>query len=322
MYNSSTMGLHIESNVILAPYTTFGIGGEADYFCIAQSTQDIIDAVAFAKQKNLDYFLLGSGANILIGDRGFRGLVIKNEAKRVEGSISQELDSSTTPALGEASLGMTEYITAESGITIKELINICLEEGLSGLEHFAGIPSTLGGALWQNLHFLSPDRLSTVFIGDIVEEAEVLKEDGEVIRVQKEYFHFDYDYSILHDTKDIVLAATLRLTPEKKEVIQQRITANIQWRNEKHPENATKCSAGSVFKKIEGYGAGRLIEKVGLKGYQFGGAQISPKHANFIINTGDATAADVRSLINIVQEKVKKELGLELQTEISFVGEF
>jgi len=286
------------TNVPLAHYTTFGIGGPADYFYKAESAQDIIKAVQWANERQLPFFVLGSGANILVGDKGFRGLVIKNESKKM--------------SLHDI------FLTAESGITIAELIEITAENGLSGLEHFAGIPSTLGGALWQNLHFLSPDRSKTVFIGEIIENAEILichpdraarrvegsvasenffeldsstslrfaRNDIRARKVNKDYFHFSYDYSILHDTKDIVLSATLRLTKEDPKIIQERIAANLAWRAEKHPENAVKTSAGSVFKKIKGYGAGRLIDKVGLKGYQIGGARISEKHANFIVNTG------------------------------------
>jgi len=292
----------LQRNVPLAPYTTFHIGGPADFFLTVHAKSGLIEAVQYAKKNSLNFFVLGTGANILVGDKGFRGLVIKNEANTFQ--------------LKKTPSGV--FFTVESGATIAELINITKEKGLSGFEHFAGIPSSVGGALWQNLHFLSPDRSKTVFIGDIVQEAELL----EVKNVRRDYFQFAYDYSILHETKDVVLSATFQLIPKPQEEIEKTIANNLFWRKEKHPENATKTSAGSVFKKIQGYGAGRLIEKVGLKGYQIGGAMISPKHANFIVNTGNATASDVRQLISLAQEKVKKELDLELETEISFIGEF
>lgn len=294
--------MEIQQQVKLAPYTTYGIGGPADYFVVASSEDDIIQAVSFAKEKQIQFFLLGSGANILIGDKGYRGLVIKNEAKKtvLEG----------------------EFLTAESGATIGGLITYTTERGLSGFEHFAGIPSSVGGALWQNLHFLAPDRSTTLFIADILSRAKILKDDGTIEHVDTLYFHFGYDYSILHDNHDIVLSATFALTPEDSKAIAERIAANLSWRNEKHPTNAVHTTAGSIFKKIEGYGAGRLIEQVGLKGKAIGGAKISDKHANFIVNNGNATAADVRALINLVQETVQKQLGLHMQPEISFVGEF
>lgn len=309
--------MNIQHNIPLAPYTTFHIGGPADYFIQVSSKEGLIRAVKYAKKNNLNFFVLGRGANILIGDKGFRGVVIKNESEKYE-IIEKSSEEQNY-----------QYLIAESGITIEKLITITAQLGLSGLEHYAGIPSTLGGALWQNLHFLSPDRTNTEFIADVVESATILSihnlEDSDTkldVWLDKSYFHFGYDYSILHDTHDVVLSVRLKLTKEDPNVIQQTIAANIAWRSEKHPENAVSCSAGSVFKKIEHHGAGRLIEKVGLKGKQIGGAKISEKHANFIINTGNATAKDVRDLISLAQTEVKKATGLDLATEISFIGEF
>ncbi len=294
--------MDIRIEVQLAPYTTFNIGGPADLFVEVSSVDELLEAVDHAKKKNILFFILGAGANILIGDKGIRGLVIKNNA----GTFS--VDGSS--------------ITVESGALMSDLIGFTEKKGLSGFEHFAGIPSTVGGALWQNLHFLSPDRTKTLYIGDILKSAEILTEEGEKKVVDKEYFAFGYDTSILHTKKDIVLSATFALTPKTQEEIIQTIDENLAWREAKHPENAARNSAGSVFRKIEGYGAGRLIEQVGLKGYNIGGAKISDKHANFIINTGDASAKDVKDLIELVKKKVKEEMGLDMQIEISLVGEF
>src|SRR5258708_4987296 len=309
--------MDIKQHIPLAPYTTFHIGGPADYFITVFSTEELVAAVAYAKEKKIPFFVLGTGANVLVGDNGFRGLVIKNEAHKFQISnfkfpISNDQEKKNISVL----------LTAESGVVIGDLIEETAKMGLSGLEHFAGIPSTLGGALWQNLHFLSPDRQSTVFIADIVESANVLLESGEVQQVDRSYFHFEYDYSVLHERKDVVLSASLVLQEKDPEVIRKTIIANQQWRDAKHPEDAWKKSAGSVFKKIDGYGAGRLIEQAGLKGKRIGGAEISMTHANFILNTGNATAGDVRELISLVQEKVKEQTSLHLEPEISFVGEF
>lgn len=293
--------MQLEQNIILAPYTTFHIGGPADYFVRVQSLEELKEAVEWTKSNNQKFFILGKGANILMSDRGYRGLVIKNEAKEYEFAGN--------------------LLIAQSGCVIADLIELCKEQNLSGLEHFAGIPSTVGGALWQNLHFLSPDRSTTVYIADVLQSASILKENGNTEEVDKSYFEFGYDKSILHKTKDIVMSATFKLLPKNPDEIQKIITDNLQWRSEKHPKNATECSAGSVFKKIEGYGAGRLIEKVGLKGKQIGGAQISLTHANFIVNTGNATAQDVLDLIHLVIETVKKELNLQMEPEISLIGE-
>lgn len=294
--------MHIQQNVLLAPYTTFHIGGPADYFVVVSTLDELKEAIAWAKKNNKQYFLLGAGANILVGDKGYRGLVIKNEAKqyRFEGNL----------------------LTAQSGCLISDLIEVSKKEYLSGLEDYAGIVSTVGGALWQNLHFLNQDRSQTTYIANLLQSAVVLHEDGSDEEVQKEYFQFGYDKSILHFSKDIVLSAVFHLCPKNPEEVQKTIDANLKWRAEKHPIDAIHCSAGSIFKRIEGYGAGRLIEQVGLKGKQIGGAKVSEVHANFIVNTGNASAKDVRDLISVIQESVKKQFNLDLEVEISFIGEF
>jgi len=287
---------------ILAPYTTYKIGGPADYFVVVKNQEELINAVIEAKKENIPYFILGTGANILFGDKGFRGLVIKNEANHFhfEGN----------------------NLVVESGATIADVIPETAKHGLSGLEHFAGIPSTVGGAIWQNLHFLSPDRTRTIFIEEILISAKLLTEQNEVIIVDKNFFQFGYDYSILHDKQYLVIEATFVLASKSKKEIIAQANENLKWRNEKQPPLEKYPSCGSVFKKIERVGAGRLIEKVGLKGYKIGGIQSSEQHANFLVNTGNGTATDVLALIKLIQEKVKMEMGYDLEAEISFVGEF
>ncbi len=292
----------LQTNVILAPYTTYKIGGPADYFFIATNKKDLINVVKEARKNKLNYFILGTGANILVSDKGFRGLVIKNEARNI--TFDNHL------------------AIAESGVTVHDLIKTTSDKGLSGLEHFAGIPSTVGGAIWQNLHFLSPDRSSTVFIENIIDNVEILDEENNIFKVNKDFFNFGYDYSVLHDRNLLVTEVTFSLIPKEKDLIHKRIDDNLKWRNEKQPSLEKFPSCGSVFKKIEGVGAGRLIEKVGLKGYKIGGAEVSEKHANFLVNTGNATAKDVCDLIKLIQEKVFTETRHKLQTEIGFIGEF
>lgn len=293
---------NIKTNVILAPYTTYKIGGPADYFFIARNKEDLINVVKEARKNNIKYFILGTGANILVSDKGFRGLVIKNEASNVTSN--------------------NHLVIAESGLTIHDLITITSDKGLSGLEHFAGISSTVGGAIWQNLHFLSPDRSKTIFIEDIIENVEILDEQNNILKVNKDFFKFGYDYSILHDRNLLVTEVTFRLVVKEKDLIQKQIEENLKWRNEKQPLLEKFPSCGSVFKKIEGVGAGRLIDKTGLKGYKIGGAEVSLKHANFLVSNGNATAKDVCDLIRLIQEKVFTETGHKLQTEIGFIGEF
>jgi UDP-N-acetylmuramate dehydrogenase len=213
---------------------------------------------------------------------------------------------------------------AESGTIVHDLIVATVERGLSGLEHFIGIPSTLGGALWQNLHFLSPapERERTVFLEEVVESVELLGVHNERYSVDRAAMKFGYDTSILHYSGDIALAATLTLAPADSDIMHRVMQENLSWRGARHPWLAIHPSAGSIFKKIEGVGAGRLIDQCGLKGYRVGDAQISHIHANIIINRGHATAADVRAIIAHAQDVVASKLGYHLEPEIMFVGEF
>ncbi len=301
----------LRRDVPLAPFTTFRIGGPADLLYEARTDEELARAVLAARETGLPFFLLGLGANILIGDRGFRGLVILNLARGVE-VLPEE-----GPEEGR--------IRAESGTVVwPDLIETAIAHGLSGLEHYVGIPSTVGGALWQNLHFLSPApaRERTMFIAEVTESADLLTEEGERRTVGVDYFEFGYDTSILHHRKDIVLAATFRLTPADPDTMHRIVRENLDWRRERHPPLDTEPSAGSIFKKIEGIGAGRLIDECGLKGARIGGAMITRRHANIFINTGDATASDVRALIAHTQEVVRERTGYSLEPEISFVGEF
>lgn len=289
----------------LAPYTTFRIGGPADLLYNATSADDLANAVQAARDFDVPYFVLGLGANILIGDRGFRGIVIRN----------------TSNAYNFADDGK---LTVESGAIVGEIIPLAVERGWSGLEHYVGIPSTVGGAIWQNLHFLEPEpeRKKTMFIADVFESAEILSEESERKIVDRDYMKFGYDTSTLHSRRDIVLSATFALQKGDPAVMHRIMQENLSWRGSRHPWLQFHPSAGSIFKKIEGVGAGRLVDQCGLKGFRHGDAQISHIHANIMVNLGHATAKDVRELISIAQEAVRSKLGFNLEPEISFVGEF
>jgi UDP-N-acetylmuramate dehydrogenase len=182
----------------------------------------------------------------------------------------------------------------------------------------------VGGAIWQNLHFLSPPpaRERTCFIAEVLDECRILSAEGEVRDVGVDYFRFGYDYSILHDREDFVLTATFRLEPTPAETLREVIRANLAWRDERHPDLWLYPCAGSIFRKVEGIGAGRLIDECGLKGHVLGNVQIFHKHANIIVNLGGATAAQVRALIDLAQETVQQRLGYALVPEIRFVGVF
>ena len=296
---------HLRRDVPLAPYTTFQIGGPADLVYDATSATDLASAITAAREFNIPWFVLGLGANVLIGDRGFRGLVIRNCARAHRLQTNGQLWS-------------------ESGMVVQNLVLETVRAGWSGLEHYVGIPSTVGGALWQNLHFLSPApaREKTMFIADIFESCEILTEEGTRKTVGADYIKFGYDDSIFHHRRDVVLSATFQLERADAATLHRIVQENLSWRGSRHPWLQIHPSAGSIFKKIDNVGAGRLIDQVGLKGYRVGDAQISHIHANILVNLGHATAADVRALIAHAQQTVKEQLGYDLHTEIGFIGEF
>jgi len=296
----------IEVDLPLARFTTFRIGGPADLLFRARSARDLVAAVTAAKELQIPIFLLGKGANILVGDAGFRGLVIRIEIGGIE-----FLDG--------------DRVRVGAGVEVfPELIEATVERGLGGLHHFVGIPSTVGGAIWQNLHFLSPapDRARTIFIEEVVESAEILSEEGRIEEVDRAYLRFGYDFSILHERSDVVMTVTFTLEKGDPAAFRKVMEENLRWRAERHPDLEVSPSAGSIFKKVEGTGAGRLIDECGLKGAVRGGAQIFPRHANIIVNLGDATAADVLALIELAKETVFRETGHQLAPEITLVGEF
>jgi len=299
-------GPHLRRDVPLGPYTTFKIGGPADLFFEATSADDLVRAVRAARALQVPHFVLGLGANILVGDGGFRGLVIRNTSRHFRFEDDGRL-------------------WVESGMAIApDLIYEAVQRGWSGLEHYVGIPSTVGGALWQNLHFLSPapERERTMFIAEVFESCEILSEEGERTVVGPEYVRFGYDDSIFHHRRDVILSATFRLTRGDQGVMHRIMQENLSWRGSKHPWLQYHPSAGSIFKKIEGVGAGRLIDQCGLKGFRVGDAQISHIHANILVNLGHATAKDVRELIAVAQQAVREKFQQELEPEIGFVGEF
>lgn len=289
----------------LAPLTTFRIGGPADLCYTAESADDLAAAVLAARETGTPYVILGLGANVLVSDRGFRGLAIVNRARAHRWAADGVL-------------------WAESGAVVGELLADAVERGWSGLEHFAGIPSTVGGALWQNLHFLSPAprRERTAFLAEIFERCEILAADGARKVVGPDYVRLGYDDSVFHHTGDVALAATFRLHPGDRDGLRRIVTENLRWRAERHPPLDVYPSAGSVFRKVEGVGAGRLVDQCGLKGFRIGDAAISPRHANIIVNLGHATAADVRALMDKAQRAVADRFGVRLEPETQLVGEW
>ena len=298
-------GPSLRRSVPLAPFTTFKIGGPADLLYEADTADDLAHAILTARQAQVPYFVLGLGANVLIADKGVRGLVIRNVATH---SIFHD----------------DGRLWVESGAVMSKLIPEAVRRGWSGLEHYVGIPSTVGGAIWQNLHFLSPapERERTMFIAEVFESADLLTEENERKTVDKAYMGFGYDDTVFHHRKDFALAATFKLERGDPNVMHRIMQENLSWRGSRHPWLEWHPSAGSIFKKIEGVGAGRLVDACGLKGFRIGDAQISHIHANIMVNLGEATSAEVIALVRHAQKAVKENSGHELEPEINFVGEF
>ncbi|MEO8624366.1 MAG: UDP-N-acetylmuramate dehydrogenase [bacterium] len=298
-------GDRLERNAPLAPYTTFKIGGPADLLYEADSADALAHAIVTARRAEVPYFVLGLGANILVADKGVRGLVIRNTASHFTFSDDGRL-------------------WVESGAVMAKIIPEAVHRGWSGLEHYVGIPSTVGGAIWQNLHFLSPapERERTMFIAEVFESAELLTQENERKTVDRDYMNFGYDDTIFHHRKDFALAATFTLERKDPAVMQRIMQENLSWRGARHPWLEWHPSAGSIFKKIEGVGAGRLVDQCGLKGFHVGDAQISYIHANIMVNLGAATSEDVIGLIRHAQSAVEDRFGYVLEPEINFVGEF
>jgi len=285
--------MKIIKNEPMKNHTSFKIGGPADEFCIAKNEEEIIELISYAKEKNIPYFVMGNGSNLLVSDKGIRGLVINLSGAFSEYEISGDV------------------IKAKSGALLSTLAKAAQRESLTGMEFASGIPGTLGGAIYMNAGAYNGQ------MSDIVKSVTYL-ENGE-IKTLESGFGFGYRKSVFADMGAIILEAELQLKKGNIDEIKEKTEDLKRRRTEKQPLNLP--SAGSVFKRPEGHFAGRLIEAAGLKGYKIGGAAVSGKHAGFIVNTGGATASDVMSLIKHIQSEVKNKFGVELETEVKEVGE-
>ncbi len=294
----------VKRDEALAPYTYFKIGGPADYFVIVKTSQELKEIILLAETAKIPWVILGGGSNILVGDLGFRGLVIKNEAE------SMVVSNGT--------------LTAESGVKMAKLAAFANENGLAGLEVFMSVPGTLGGAIFNNSHF-RPEKGE--FIGNLVASAEILegrkkKEEGSrgIRTVDRDWFRFGYDYSRLQDEPGVILKVKFKLKKTDPGKLKKRSMELLKERNSRQPLGQSSC--GCMFKNPENLSAGQLIDNAGMKGKKVGRAMVSDKHANFVINTGGAKASEVLELMNLIKETVKNKSGVELEPEIFMVGEF
>ena len=317
--------LRVYENEPLKKHTYFKIGGPAKLFFEAKNVDDLKLALETAHSSKIPFVVLGGGANVLVSDKGFDGLVIKNRAEGVKlvgvkGTINKH-GRGIKSAL----------VWAASGTLMNQLAHFTIDQGLEGLEFLLSVPGTIGGGLKINAHFEVEKK---EFIGDRVVTASLFNpKTGDLKNVDQAYFNFAYDSSKIQKTGEIVLEAVFRLnTASDKAGLWQKAMDNVKRRNQEQPIGVA-CS-GCVFRNISDSDAKRLatprltsstgyiIESLGLKGTKIGDAQISTSHANFIINTGEATAQDVLKLINLIKEKAKNTYGLDLEEEIFYIGEF
>jgi UDP-N-acetylmuramate dehydrogenase len=290
----------VKTNISLAKYTTFKIGGKTKYFFIAKTKTDLILATNLAKKIKLPFFILGGGSNLLVSDKGFNGLVIKIENCKLKIENSQ--------------------VTAEAGIPLSKLVNISVEKSLAGLEWAVGIPGTVGGAIYGNAKGFGKS------MADVIKKVEFYNTKDQKIKVLKNKgCQFGYKDSIFKHKKNlIILSSEIQLKKSKKKAIQKKIKEYLNYRQKTQPLNLP--SAGSIFKnpqrRVAGgwRPAGFLIDKCGLKGKKIGKAKVSEKHANFIVNLGGAQAKDVKKLINFIKKEIKKKFKIILEEEIQFLG--
>lgn len=292
--------LEISDNVVLdepmSAHTSFRIGGNADAFASVKSAEEIKKLIAFCKENDIPYMLMGNGSNMLVSDKGIRGLVIQ-----VGGGMQNYSIDGT-------------YVTAEAGILMSKLAKAVLREELSGFETLSGIPGTLGGGIYMNAGAYGGE------IKDVAEEITYIDNDGEIKTIGADKAEFSYRHSIFEEKGYVVLSAKLKLKKGNYDEIKSAMDDYNKRRADKQP--LSMPSAGSTFKRPEGHFAGKLIQDCGLMGYSVGGAQVSEKHAGFVVNKGGATAADVLALIEHIKAEVMEKFGVELSPEVRLVGEF
>lgn len=277
-------------------HTTFRIGGPADYFLLPSSSEEVKGILEICKEESLQYFILGNGSNLLVSDEGYRGVII--QLYRNYGGLTVE---------------GTE-IRAGAGVLLSQIAAAARNESLTGFEFAGGIPGTLGGAVVMNAGAYGGE------LKDVLKEAVVMDREGNIFTVPVEKLAMGYRTSLVKTAGYLVLEVVISLKKGSQEEIRDTMKDLADRRISKQPLEYP--SAGSTFKRPEGYFAGKLIMDAGLRGYQVGGAQVSEKHCGFVINKGNATAADVLTLIENVREKVQEQFGVTLEPEVKFLGEF
>ncbi len=281
----------------MSEHTTFRIGGKADAVCFVQELRELQKLFSYIKKENIPYLVVGRGSNLLVRDGGFKGVVI---------IMREHLASIEQHGKNE------QILVAGGGLSLSSLVRHCSQRGLGGLEFLAGIPGTVGGAVIMNAGAFGKD------MGTVLQSIEMVSPKGELLSRDRPDLVFSYRTSSIQEGT-LVISASLQCTRETPQIVSKRVAEYLARRKATQPLEYP--SAGSVFRNPPDDYAGRLIEEAGLKGKKIGGAMISPKHANYIVNTGGARAEDVVALMEMAKEKVREKTGIELEPEIRVVGD-
>lgn len=289
----------------LAPMTTFGVGGPADWLITVETAEQLRDVLAAARDASVPVTILGGGSNVVVADEGIRGAVLRMRLTRV-----------TQPA--------ADRVRAEAGLTMNGLVRWTIGRGLAALEAWAGTPGTVGGAVYGNAHFSGRN------IGDLVDRVQLISRDGQVSTVHRTEMAFAYDTSRLKDTGEILIWVEFGVRQAAPESLRAIARRSLAYRKGTQP--LAFPSAGCMFQNPDTArervpdgipaSAGALIDRAGLKGHRVGGAMISPVHANFFVSDGTATAADIRALAELARAAVRDRFGVELRDEIVYLGHF
>lgn len=284
---------NIKENEPMKNHTSFQVGGPADILLIPQSKEELQKVLTICKDSGKPMYIIGNGSNLIVRDGGYKGIIIK------------------TKALNHVKVD-NETMIAEPGISLKDLANIALEEKLTGLEFASGIPGSLGGAVTMNAGAYDGE------IKNIIKSIEVITENGSFKTIPLNECNFGYRSSVIQKNDWVLVGIFLALKNGNYDIIKEKMLNLNTQRQVKQPLEYP--SAGSTFRRPEGYYAGKLVQDAGFKGYSIGGAQVSEKHSGFVINKGDATAADILNLISAIQTGVKDQFGVELKTEVIVIG--
>lgn len=280
----------------MSKHTTFRVGGEAECLIMVRQEEELVKLILYLNQIEEEYFILGNGSNLLVGDKGYRGVILKFDGPmediKVEGTL----------------------VKARAGALLSKAASVARDHGLSGMEFAAGIPGSIGGGVVMNAGAYGGE------MKQIVVSVRGMNKDGQILTLDNDTMEFGYRTSAIKNRPIIVLEVTLQLTEGSPEEIGAKMAELANLRRSKQPLEYP--SAGSTFKRPEGYYAGKLIMDAGMRGHRIGGAQVSNKHCGFVVNTGGATAADVREVIEEVQERVKERFHVSLEPEIIFLGDF